>query len=69
MRGPDGQWYTDLVACCEAWVALAKPIADATGVEVYGYDPGVSFYDPETKQLSNLSVSLVNKINKALEKS
>ena len=64
-RLPDGTLTEDINDYLEAWQTLGRPIEEATGFYLYGFDPTLSFSNgPLNVQLP---VGFVEKMNEALE--
>ena len=65
-RLPNGKTTKSVNKMIKAWRDLAKPIEEATGATVRGFDPGISFnFDYHCIQLP---IGFVEALNKALKK-
>ena len=51
-RLPDGTHTTDVGELARVWEQFGKPFEELTGMVAFGYDPGITFSDPEGNEES-----------------
>jgi len=67
-RLPSGKITSNYEKYSSEWRKLAKPLEDAIGYELLGFDPGFIFSSPDMTNTFSCSTYVARKISEALSK-